>query len=201
MTIKLWSLPEGRLIKTLVGQRGGVNGLAFSQDGKMLVSSAIASEVVLWSLPEGGLQQRLAGGMAGLATSPNGRMLATAQNRTIMLWTLPDGEFRGCLGDIGAAPLEVTGITYQRRNEYGQIVTYTLPCGSPIPPGAICTCNCVPGSAPVEVPAQAREPVQLPVPVQAPPPPPAPGRSWTEPCTPTPVPPGAICTCNCIPVH
>jgi hypothetical protein len=23
---------------------------------------------------------------------------------------------------------------------------YTLPCGSPIPPGAVCTCNCVPGA-------------------------------------------------------
>jgi hypothetical protein len=23
---------------------------------------------------------------------------------------------------------------------------YTLPCGSPVPPGAICTCNCVPGT-------------------------------------------------------
>lgn len=24
---------------------------------------------------------------------------------------------------------------------------YTLPCGSPVPPGAICTCNCVPAVA------------------------------------------------------
>jgi hypothetical protein len=25
----------------------------------------------------------------------------------------------------------------------GQTVTWTLPCGSPIPPGAVCVCNCV----------------------------------------------------------
>lgn len=30
----------------------------------------------------------------------------------------------------------------------GQTVTWTLPCGSPIPPGAVCTCNCVSVPAP-----------------------------------------------------
>jgi hypothetical protein len=29
-------------------------------------------------------------------------------------------------------------------NQTGTYTTRTLPCGSPIPPGAICTCNCVP---------------------------------------------------------
>lgn len=40
-----------------------------------------------------------------------------------------------------------------RYNEYYDKVTktwktFTLPCGSPIPPGATCTCNCVPVTAP-----------------------------------------------------
>ena len=29
----------------------------------------------------------------------------------------------------------------------GRTVTYTLPCGTPIPPGAVCVCNCVPVAA------------------------------------------------------
>lgn len=33
--------------------------------------------------------------------------------------------------------------TYKLTDEFGIGRTYTLPCGSPIPPGAICTCNCV----------------------------------------------------------
>jgi hypothetical protein len=37
-------------------------------------------------------------------------------------------------------------IRYSTVNEYGKTVTYTKPCGSPIPPNATCTCNCVPGS-------------------------------------------------------
>ena len=28
----------------------------------------------------------------------------------------------------------------------GRTITYTLPCGSPIPAGAVCVCNCVAGS-------------------------------------------------------
>ena len=35
---------------------------------------------------------------------------------------------------------------FTHSDSYGQTITYTLPCGSPIPPGAVCTCNCVPGS-------------------------------------------------------
>lgn len=36
-----------------------------------------------------------------------------------------------------------TGIDYTYTDEWGSVHTYTLPCGSPIPPGAVCICNCV----------------------------------------------------------
>jgi hypothetical protein len=35
------------------------------------------------------------------------------------------------------------GITYKFTDPYGYTSTYTLPCGSPIPQGAVCVCNCV----------------------------------------------------------
>ena len=35
------------------------------------------------------------------------------------------------------------GIKYTYTDEYGQTTSYTLSCGSPIPEGAVCTCNCV----------------------------------------------------------
>lgn len=41
------------------------------------------------------------------------------------------------------APTGDEGITYKYTDLYGNTYTYTLPCGSPIPEGAICTCNCV----------------------------------------------------------
>jgi hypothetical protein len=35
------------------------------------------------------------------------------------------------------------GIDYQVKDSYGNVYNYTLPCGSPIPEGAVCVCNCV----------------------------------------------------------
>lgn len=35
------------------------------------------------------------------------------------------------------------GIQYSYTDPYGNVQTFTLPCGSEIPEGAICTCNCV----------------------------------------------------------
>ncbi len=54
--------------------------------------------------------------------------------------------------------------------------TKTLPCGSPLPAGATCICNCV--AAPVY-------------------PSPPSTRTERKPCG-SPIPPGATCTCNCI---
>lgn len=40
-------------------------------------------------------------------------------------------------------PTGSEGITYSFTDDYGYTTRYTLPCGSPIPQGAICECNCV----------------------------------------------------------
>jgi hypothetical protein len=40
-------------------------------------------------------------------------------------------------------PTGEKGITYKYTDLYGNTYTFTLPCGAPIPAGAICTCNCV----------------------------------------------------------
>lgn len=46
-------------------------------------------------------------------------------------------------GHQGTTSAGNTGIDYQYTDQYGNIYTYTLPCGSPIPAGAVCICNCV----------------------------------------------------------
>jgi hypothetical protein len=40
-------------------------------------------------------------------------------------------------------PTGKDGITYKFTDLYGNTHTYTLPCGAPLPEGAVCTCNCV----------------------------------------------------------
>lgn len=46
-------------------------------------------------------------------------------------------------GKPGKTKAGETGIDYKYTDSYGVTHTYTLPCGSPIPPGAVCVCNCV----------------------------------------------------------
>jgi WD40 repeat protein len=58
-TIKLWSLPDGSLVKTLAGHRGEifgngvVNSVAIAADGKLLASGSQDDTIKLWSLPDG----------------------------------------------------------------------------------------------------------------------------------------------------
>jgi hypothetical protein len=46
-------------------------------------------------------------------------------------------------GRAGKTAPGETGIDYSYTNEFGTEYTFTLPCGSNIPPGAVCACNCV----------------------------------------------------------
>ena len=48
-TVKLWSLPEGVLIRTLEATAP----LAVTPDGKLLVSGSADNLIKLWSLPDG----------------------------------------------------------------------------------------------------------------------------------------------------
>ncbi len=146
-TIKLWSLPEGALLKTLEGHGHYVSTLAVSPDGKLLASGSWDWTIKLWSLPEGALLKTLKGHkdlVSALAVSPDGKLLASAsKDQTIKLWSLPEGEFVSCLMDLTVNKSDVKGSTYKVGT-----TEYTLPCGAPIPPGAVCVCNCVAAKAP-----------------------------------------------------
>ena len=58
-TVKLWSLPDGALVKTLEGHKGSVESVAIGSDGKLLVSGDHDATVKLWSLPDGALVKTL----------------------------------------------------------------------------------------------------------------------------------------------
>jgi len=59
--IKLWSLPEAKLLARLKGHRKPAWVLAFAPDGKTLASGSWDKTIKLWSLPEGRLLATLAG--------------------------------------------------------------------------------------------------------------------------------------------
>ncbi len=51
--IQRWDIASGKELPALVGHRRNVNALAFSGDGKLLVSAGSDRTVRLWSLPDG----------------------------------------------------------------------------------------------------------------------------------------------------
>jgi len=83
------------------------------------------------------------------------------------------------------------GIEFKVKKE-GKWVTWTQPCGMPIPPGAVCVCNCVaaplPGNEGSVPPGQEGGAISGPG-----------GETRWLPCN-SPVPPGWTCTCNCVSV-
>ncbi len=92
-SLRLWRLPEGTLVRTLVGHAAPARALAFSPDGALLVSGADDNTVCFWRVADGQLLGKLrvhAGPVTSLAFSPDGCMLASgSRDATVSLWSLP----------------------------------------------------------------------------------------------------------------
>ncbi|OFW06713.1 MAG: hypothetical protein A3H96_20560 [Acidobacteria bacterium RIFCSPLOWO2_02_FULL_67_36] len=101
--IKFWSLPEGRLVATLKGHTDDILAVAISSDLDTLASASRDHTIKLWSLADGTLRRTLAvpgDGVYPLAIAAVTKILISAQGKSIRLWSLPDGEPRGCLGEL-----------------------------------------------------------------------------------------------------
>jgi WD40 repeat protein len=142
----LWSAPDGVLLKNLAGHAQPVLAVAISPDGRLLASGSKDKTIKLWSLPGGAPMMDLAGhaeAVSSISISPDGRLLISASiDGSIKLWSLPDGKpLPVCLMDPTGSDSGAKAITYTLNG-----VTYTIPSGTPIPAGAVCTCNAVSGT-------------------------------------------------------
>jgi WD40 repeat protein len=90
-TIRLWSVPDGKLIRTIKGHTGGVHSVAFSPKGAFLVSGGDQVELTVhtWNVATGKLMESLKGHSSIIRLlyfSPDGKILASfASDRTGIL--------------------------------------------------------------------------------------------------------------------
>ena len=150
--VRIFSVPSGRGYTYLNGHDYNQHKVfAFSPDGRFIATGALNNRILVWRTDTGRpvliLQgQRLHDSIQSLIFSPDGKYLISGGEGSIKIWMMPEGELLTCLFDPATVAQNVKVNQYTMTDQFGQIVTFTLPCGSPLPPGAVCTCNCVPGT-------------------------------------------------------
>lgn len=89
-SLVIWDTAAGRPVRTLVGHQKTIHSLAFSPDGKQLLSGSADATAILWD-PATGEQIRTFRGHAGpvlsVAFSPDGKQILTGSaDKTAILW-------------------------------------------------------------------------------------------------------------------
>lgn len=98
--VRLWDAQTGALKQMLGRKYDSSAPIAFSPDGKMLVSGSWDKTVKLWDVQTGALKQTLTGGSEhfSIAFSPDGRTLAKGDwGKTVKLWDAQTGALKQML--------------------------------------------------------------------------------------------------------
>jgi len=89
------SIPEMHLLRNIPASTGGVPGVAYSPDGKLIASMGARKEIKIWDASSGELVRTLLGAdesCSSVAFSPDGFTLATAFVTQVILWDTTSGE-------------------------------------------------------------------------------------------------------------
>jgi WD40 repeat protein len=106
-TLKIWNLETGKLIRS-ISVSAKIRAVAFSSDGKIIISGCEDNTIKLFNSNDGKLMQTLSGHtgiVTSVAVSSDGKNLVSGSlDKTVKLWNLKTGElirtFSGHAGGI-----------------------------------------------------------------------------------------------------
>ena len=97
--VQFWSTKDGKLLGSFLAHEGGmVRSLAYTKDGKTLLTASYDQTIKLWDLKNDKATIKATmnghtGPIWGIALSPDGRYLASASSdKTVRLWRMADAE-------------------------------------------------------------------------------------------------------------
>ena len=91
-TIKVWDAHNGSELMTFEGHEGPVRSVAFSPDGKQIVSAG-GSTIMIWNAVTGELIKTLTAPVISAAFSPDGkRIVSGSGDTTIKVWDVDSGR-------------------------------------------------------------------------------------------------------------
>ncbi|KAG2338954.1 WD40 repeat-like protein, partial [Suillus weaverae] len=95
-SIKIWDAKTGKLVATLQGHTNAVRCLAWTKDGKTLISGSFDCSIRTWNTTrwvQTAVLDEHARAVYAIAISANGRVLASVSgDNTARLWNLDDGQ-------------------------------------------------------------------------------------------------------------
>ncbi len=114
----VWDLESGEQIRRLEGHTNIVWGVAFSPDGRTVLSGSDDTTLILWDLETGEAIRRFlghSGGIKRVALSPDGRTaLSASRDATVILWDVQTGEalrrYVGHSGQVGTVAFSPDGL-------------------------------------------------------------------------------------------
>jgi len=161
-TVRLWPVDSAEKKKILRKHTKPVTALTPTPNGQHLLSGSRDKSVILWTMPDGKFDASLKGhpsSVRDIAVTPDSRYAAVSSAGSVVIWDLEKRKIHTHLFDPESTRKGTEAQSYNVFDKTtGQWITYTLPCGSPIPPGAVCTCNCVPGRHYVAAPKKRTRP-------------------------------------------
>lgn len=136
-TVRLWAIPSGELIHTLIGHTTNVVGMSFSPDNQRLATAGWDNVVRIWDVATGETLFILEGHESwvyDVVYGPNGRTLTSeSADGTVRVWNAADGALMHTLRDAscGNTPMvyNADGSQLATGSESGNICIWDVVTG------------------------------------------------------------------------